>query len=86
MSGKARMEIAAYPLETGDPGVSREVSRIFEALDRRGLDYQITVMGTVVEGAVDELFLLARDLHETVFSDTVRRVVTVMRIDDKRYD
>ncbi|MHB9028271.1 MAG: MTH1187 family thiamine-binding protein [Candidatus Latescibacterota bacterium] len=83
MSGRARMEIAVYPLGTGDASVSREVSRIFEALERCGLTYQITVMGTVVEGTVDELFTLARELHTIMFSDTVQRVVTVLRIDER---
>lgn len=78
------MEIAVYPLGTGDASVSREVSRIFEVLDRHGLEYQITVMGTVVEGTPDELFALARELHEAVFAEDIRRVVTVMRIDERR--
>jgi uncharacterized protein (TIGR00106 family) len=84
MSGKTRMEIAVYPLGTGDSSVSREVSRIFEVLDRCGLTYQITVMGTVVEGTVDELFTLARELHAAVFSDAVQRVITVLRIDERK--
>ncbi len=78
------MEIAAYPLGAGEAGVSREVSRIFEVLDRHVLEYQVTVMGTVVEGTPDELFSLARELHDVVFSENVRRVVTVIRIDERR--
>lgn len=84
MSGRARMEIAVYPLGSGDPNVSQEVSRIFEVLEQSGLEYQITVMGTVIEGPLDDLFALARDLHSVLFSDAVRRVVTVMRIDERR--
>ena len=82
--GKARMEIAVYPLGTGDSSVSREVSAVFDVLERCGLSYEITVMGTIVEGTLDELFTLARELHDVVFSDTVKRVVTVIKIDDKR--
>ena len=84
MSGSARMEIAVYPLGTGDTSVSREVSRVFDVLDRSGLPYQVTVMGTVVEGVTDALFTLARDLHAIVFGDTVNRVVTIIRIDERR--
>lgn len=84
MSGMARMEIAVYPLGTGNPDVSAEVSRIFDALERSGLEYDTTVAGTVVEGSPDELFALARALHEQLFSGAVRHVVTVMRIDDRR--
>jgi uncharacterized protein (TIGR00106 family) len=78
------MEIAVYPLGTGDASVSREVSRVFDVLDRSGLSYQITVMGTVIEGEPDSLFALARELHAAVFGDTVNRVVTVIRIDERR--
>jgi uncharacterized protein (TIGR00106 family) len=84
MSVSTRMEIAVYPLGTGDASVSREVSGVFDILDRSGLPYQTTIMGTVVEGEPDALFALARDLHAAVFGDTVHRVVTVVRIDERR--
>ncbi len=84
MSGKARMEIAVYPLGTSDPDISKDISKIFEILDLCELTYQITTMGTIIEGTLDELFVLARKLHEVVFSDTVRRVITVIKLDDRR--
>jgi uncharacterized protein (TIGR00106 family) len=77
------MEIAVYPLGTGDASVSREVSGIFDVLDRCGLPYEITLMGTIIEGTLEELLALARELHRAVLSDTVRRVVTHIRIDDR---
>ena len=84
MTGLARMEITVYPLGTNDSSITKEVSKIFEVLDNCDLTYQITTMGTIVEGTPDELFTLARELHEVVFSDTVRRVVTVIKLDDRR--
>lgn len=80
---RTRMEIAVYPLGTKDASVSRQVSRIFDILDTCGLRHEVTLMGTVVEGTPDELFSLARRLHESVLADDVRRVVTVMKIDDR---
>ena len=82
--GKARMEIAVYPLGTGNSSVTREVSKVFEVLESCGLPYEVTVMGTIVEGPPDDLFQLARKLHEAVLSDEVKRVVTVIKIDDRR--
>ncbi|MFC1693471.1 MTH1187 family thiamine-binding protein [Candidatus Latescibacterota bacterium] len=82
--GTARMEIAVYPLGTGDASVSKEVSAVFDVLERSGLSYEITVMGTIIEGSPDELFALARRLHDVIFSDKVKRVVTVIKIDDRR--
>lgn len=83
-TGKARMEIAVYPLGTGNTSVSMEVSRVFDVLEKCGLTYEITVMGTIVEGPLDGLFKLARELHDAVLSDNVERVVTVIKIDDRK--
>ena len=78
------MEIAVYPLGTDNSSITKEVSKVFEVLDNCDLAYQITTMGTVIEGTIDELFALARELHEAVFSDSVKRVITTIKIDDKR--
>ena len=78
------MEIAVYPLGTDNSSITKEVSKVFEVLDNCDLTYQITTMGTVIEGTIDELFALARDLLEAVFSDSVKRVIKTIKIDDKR--
>lgn len=78
------MEIAVYPLGTGDSSISREVSEIFKVLDKCDLPYQITTVGTIIEGTVDELFTIARELHDVVFSEGVKRVVTIIRLDERR--
>jgi len=80
----ARMEISVYPLGTSNPSISEEVSAIFDVLDRCGLKYEISVMGTTVEGNPAELLSLAGKLHNAVFSDSIRRVVTVIKIDERR--
>ena len=84
MTELARMEITVYPLGTNDPSITKDVSRIFKVLDNCNLRYQITTMGTIIEGTLDELFTIARELHEVVFSDEVKRVVTVIKLDDRR--
>ena len=78
------MEIAVYPLGTDNASITKEVSKVFNVLDNCDLTYQITTMGTIIEGTLDELFALARELHEAVFSDSVKRVITTIKIDDKR--
>ena len=65
--------------------ISKEIAKIFDVLDNCTLSYQITPMGTIVEGAADELFSLARELYQVVFSDAVRRVITIIKIDERRY-
>ena len=85
MSGRpARMEIAVYPLGTGEPGVTREVAEIFPVLEASGLPYRVGEMGTTAEGTADELFALARRLHDAVLGGAARRVVTVIKLDERR--
>lgn len=78
------MEIAVYPIGTGSDSITRELSAVFEVLDAAGLPYEVTVMGTIVEGPVDELFNLGRRIHEVVFTGDVNREVTFMKIDQRR--
>lgn len=82
--GTARMEIAVYPLGTTDPSVSREVSAVFPVLDASGLSYRVGEMSTTVEGTPAELFALAARLHDSLFGGPVRRVVTVLKLDERR--
>jgi len=84
MNDTARMEIAVYPIGTGDSSLTKELANIFRVLDKCELPYQVTVAGTIVEGPPEKLFALARDLHDVVFSPTVERVVTVIKLDEKR--
>lgn len=56
---------------------------MFEVLDRSGFPYEMTVMGTVVEGTPERLFTLAAEIHAVMFSDAVNRVVTVIRVDER---
>ena len=84
MSGQlARMEIAVYPLGTGEAGVTREVAEIFPVLEASGLPYRVGEMGTTAEGTADELFALARRLHDAVLGSAARRVVTVIKLDER---
>jgi uncharacterized protein (TIGR00106 family) len=78
------MEITVYPLGAGQASISHNVAEIFKVLDTCGLHYEVTVMGTIVEGAPDELFALAQRLHESLFDSEISRVVTMIRIDDRR--
>ena len=84
MKPGARMEISIYPLGTSSPSITGELSEIFTVLEKCGLKYEISVMGTIIEGTLDELLSLAGKLHNAVFSDSVRRIVTVIKIDERR--
>jgi uncharacterized protein (TIGR00106 family) len=50
----------------------------------QGLTYEVTSMGTEIEGAVDELLRLAARMHEIPFAKGAQRVVTSIKIDERR--
>ncbi len=51
------MEFSMIPLDKGD-SFSKYVSATLDIIDKSGLDYRLTPMGTVVEGEWDDLMTL----------------------------
>jgi uncharacterized protein (TIGR00106 family) len=80
----ALMDIAVVPLDAAGTGLSAFVAGLQNVLASSGLSYRLQDMGTEVEGTADELFAVARQLHEHCFQEGVRRVYTVIKIDDRR--
>lgn len=79
----AELEIVA--LGTGDTGMSKHIAEAVKAIDKLGVKYQLTPMGTVLEIAtIDEAFRAVKAVHEALVKNGVRRVVTHLTIDDRR--
>ncbi len=78
-------EITIIPSGTGSPSVSTHVAKALRILEgEKDIRYQMTPMGTIVEGELDRILLLAKRMHEATFDESVRRVVTLLKIDDRR--
>ncbi len=77
-------EIVITPLGTGSPSLSKYVAKVHRVLDKYQVKYQLTPMSTVIEADVDTIFKIAREMHEVLFSEGVQRVVTSLRVDDRR--
>jgi len=78
-------EISVVPLGTKTPSVSQYVARAVKVLEReKGMKYELTAMGTIVEGDVDRILAVVKKMHEQVFGEGVARVVTTVKIDDRR--
>ncbi len=80
----ALMEISVVPLGTGQTGVGEYVADIIKYLKQIDLPHTLTDMGTVMEGEIDQLFEVAKVLHELPFQKNVWRVMTHISIDDRR--
>jgi uncharacterized protein (TIGR00106 family) len=80
----AVVEISVAPLGTGSLGVSSYVAACVEVAAASGLVYQLTPMGTIIEGDIDEIFAVLRKMHEVPFGRGAQRVSTLIKIDDRR--
>jgi uncharacterized protein (TIGR00106 family) len=72
------------PLGTGTPSVSRYVAGVEKILRTTALKHQLTAMGTIIEGDLDEILAVIRKMHEHPFTQGAARVSTLIKIDDRR--
>jgi len=78
-------EVSVVPLGTKTPSVSQYVAQAIEVLDReKEMKYEITAMGTIVEGDLDSILAVVKKMHEATFGEGVARVITMVEIDDRR--
>ena len=78
-------EISVVPLGTKSPSVSQYVAKAVRILEQeKDLEHQTTAMGTIVEGDLDRILSVVKKMHEGVFGEGVVRVLTTIRIDDRR--
>lgn len=81
----AILEISVMPLGTGTPSVSKYVAGAVKVLQaEKGVKYETSSMGTNIEGDLEQLFDLARRMHRSAFDAGAQRVVTTMKIDERR--
>lgn len=81
----AIVQLSTVPIGTGTPSISKYVARAFKILeDERDVAYQLTPMGTIIEGDLDRVLSIVRRMHESGFGEGVQRVLTTVIIDDRR--
>ena len=85
MKEQSIAELSVVPLGTASTSLSRYVVAVIESLkEARDITYQLTAMGTIIQGPLDRIFELARKMHEVPFTMGAQRVATTLRIDDRR--
>jgi uncharacterized protein (TIGR00106 family) len=78
-------EITVVPLGTKTPSVSKYVAKAVDELKELGLKPELTAMGTIFEADDISLILEAfKTVHESVFAQGAVRVVTTLKIDERR--
>ncbi|RJP60839.1 MAG: thiamine-binding protein [Deltaproteobacteria bacterium] len=80
----AIVEVSIVPIGVPNTSLSEYVANALKVLKNSGLKYDLTSMGTIIEGELDGIFGIIREMHETPFKKGVMRVVTTVKIDDRR--
>jgi uncharacterized protein (TIGR00106 family) len=73
------LEFSMTPLTKGE-SVSAYVARSLDIVDRSGLPYQLTPMGTIIEGEWPEVMAVVTQCFEAMRADC-DRVSTQIRVD-----
>ena len=61
--------------------LSNKIAEIIKIIDESGLEYQLTSMGTIVEGGWKEVMELIEECHQKALAFS-ERVYTIINIDD----
>ncbi len=80
----ALVEVSVVPIGTETPSLGDHIAEAVRVLEKAGVPYQISPMGTLFEGDLKDVFALARKMHEAAFRGGVQRVLTTITIDDRR--
>ena len=78
-------EVSVVPLGTKTPSVSQYVARAVKVLEQeKGIRFEMTAMGTIIEGDLDRILAVVKKMHEKTFGEGVARVLTTVKIDERR--
>ncbi|TVP83685.1 MAG: thiamine-binding protein [Alkalicoccus sp.] len=78
------LELSVVPVGTGSESFGDDVERAVAIIEQNGLNYQVTPTSTIVEGDIDKLFDVAQAIHLNEIQKNAPRVVTTMKIDDRK--
>ncbi|MCS7117076.1 MAG: MTH1187 family thiamine-binding protein [Nitrososphaerota archaeon] len=79
-------EFSATPIGTGSTSLSNYVTESLKAISTvKGIRYQVTPMGTIIESEdLESIFEAVKASHNALFNSGVKRVVSILKIDDRR--
>ena len=80
----AILEISVVPIGTGDTSLSAYVADCLRILRKEKVRYELSSMGTNIEGDLKVLFDIAFKMHQVPFKKGALRVLTTLKIDDRR--
>ena len=85
MSNSIIAELHIIPLGTATTSLSRYIAACLDIVKQaQDINYQLTAMGTIIQGPLERVLELAQKMHEVPFTLGAKRVVTIINIDDRR--
>jgi uncharacterized protein (TIGR00106 family) len=80
----ALMEITVVPLGVGTSLSKYVAQAVWELETIPEIDYELTSMGTIVQGPLNRLLEAAGKMHQALLDAGAQRVETTIRIDDRQ--
>ncbi|MEC0228420.1 MULTISPECIES: MTH1187 family thiamine-binding protein [Paenibacillus] len=78
-------EFTIIPIGTATTSLSGYVADLHKELEKHtDITFEMTPMGTIIEGPLDRLLEVIRAVHEVPFANGAERVSTSIKIDDRR--
>jgi len=77
-------EISVIPIGTRSTSLSSYVASCLKVLEEADLTHEVHGMGTIIEGDLKDIFEVILKMHEVPFQAGALRVVTTIKIDDRR--
>jgi uncharacterized protein (TIGR00106 family) len=79
------VKISIVPIGTANTSLSKYIAHAVKVLERSNLSYDVNPMGTVIEGELNQVMDVCREMHESLFNmPEIKRVLTTIKIDDRR--
>jgi len=80
----AILEISIVPIGIPGTSLSAYVADCLQVLKQERVTFELSAMGTNIEGNPRDLMRIAMKMHEVPFKKGAPRVLTTMRLDDRR--
>jgi uncharacterized protein (TIGR00106 family) len=80
----ALAEISVIPVGTTTSSIGDWIAEPIRVLEKEGIKYEISPMGTLIEANTSDVFRVVNKMHKSAFVKGIKRVVTTITIDDRR--
>ena len=80
----AILEISVVPIGVEGSSLSPYVADCIRILKQEKVHYELTAMGTNIEGELKDLLRIALKMHQAPFKKGAPRVLTTIKIDDRK--